>query len=125
MLSSKERETLVEIRNQLRMGKWYMLGFIGVGLIGGIPVNNGPLIAVPQALIPLLFVSGVFWSLSIYSFTHSLARSCPRCGVGSDEPARGIWSALARRTFWGSKCLSCGLSFKELDSSSQDAAQSA
>ncbi len=116
MLSREERETLQEIRNRFRIGKWCLIGFVALGLIGGIPVNDRPLIAFPLALVPLLFASGFLWSISVYSFTRSLARACPRCGAGHGESAHSMWSVMTRRTFWGSRCLSCGLSLRELES---------
>lgn len=115
MVTTAEREVLEDMRGRLRTGKFALLGFVGMGLIGGIPVNNRPLFVLPEALVPLLFLSGILWSLFVYSFTRSLARSCPRCGSGTDGEPRSKWSALTHRTFWGSRCMSCGLSFKDLD----------
>jgi len=115
MVSRAEREVLEDMRGRLRIGKFALLGFFGLGLVAGVPVNDRPLLLLPAAMIPLLFVSGILWSLSVYSFTRSLARSCPRCGLGTDDHQRSMWSALTRRTFWGSRCMSCGLSFKDLD----------
>lgn len=115
MVSRAEREVLEDMRGRLRTGKFALLGFFGLSLIAGIPVGNRPLFMLPEALGPLLFLAGILWSLSIYSFTRSLARSCPRCGSGTDDHPRSMWSALTHRTFWGSRCMSCGLSFKDLD----------
>ncbi len=117
MISGEERKSLERIKGRGRTARWSATCFVAVGIIGGIPVGNGPLIMIPAAAVLALIVAGVFWSLMIGSMAIRLRDRCPRCSDLFFRARSLARLPLGLRALWGRHCVNCGLSFHDLESS--------
>jgi ribosomal protein S27AE len=117
MISDEERKRLERIKGRGRTARLSATCFVAVGIVGGIPVGNGPLIMIPAAAILSLIVAGVFWSLMIGSMAVRLRDRCPRCSDLFFRARSLARLPLGVRALWGRHCVNCGLSFSDLKTS--------
>ena len=115
MLTPEERTRLEEIRRRGNTAEFSAKCFLAIGLIGGIPVGNKPLIVVPFAMLIILLASGFFWSLLLACVAARARQQCPRCSDLFFKSRALSWLPLGSRALWGNRCSNCGLDVKELN----------
>lgn len=115
MMTRREIRGLEQIQHQGRMARYAALSFVGISMLGGIPVNNKPAIVVlPSAMLTCLLLCGVCWSLMMAAVGKRMRSRCPRCRDLFFGIRKMSFLPLGLRAIWGNHCGSCGLSLREL-----------
>ncbi len=115
MITVKEYDALEQILRRGRLLKFSALGYLAVGLIAGIPVNDRPLLAIPAAAALCLVVAGIFWSVMIGAIVTRGRARCPRCHGLFFNTRRTGFLPFGVRAIWGRRCGGCGLSLREIE----------